>query len=121
MTSGVPGAPLSPATHTTAHAAAHTISVPAAPVPAVNDLNAYTSPFSKPIFSLPNTTAAHVDFTGILTVGLIGTTLVWLAYTGVATYHWFRYSHRSIIAIPAVAIYIIVSGFILLYMASSIM
>ena len=39
---------------------------------------------------------------------------VWLAYTLVAAYHWFRYGHRSFLVVPMLAIHVIVSGALML-------
>lgn len=35
--------------------------------------------------------------------------VVWLVYTLIASYHWLRYGHRSVIAIPALTIHVFVS------------
>jgi hypothetical protein len=35
---------------------------------------------------------------------------VWLAYSLVAAYHWFRYGHRSFLVIPMLAVHVFVSG-----------
>jgi hypothetical protein len=35
--------------------------------------------------------------------------LLVIIYTAIASYHWIRYGHRSVMAIPAIAIHIAVS------------
>lgn len=40
--------------------------------------------------------------------------LVWLLYSLVAAYHWFRYGHRSFLTVPALAIHVVVSGTLML-------
>ncbi|HEY0010781.1 MAG TPA: hypothetical protein VGB97_02605 [Candidatus Paceibacterota bacterium] len=38
----------------------------------------------------------------------------WIAYTLVAAYHWFRYGHRSLLAIPLFVTHVVISGFLML-------
>ena len=42
----------------------------------------------------------------------------WAIYTLVAVYHWFKYSHASIVAIPAVLLHVGVSVVLILYTLS---
>lgn len=46
--------------------------------------------------------------------------LIWALYTAVASYHWFRYSHASALAIPAVILHLFVS-FALFSFAGSVL
>lgn len=46
--------------------------------------------------------------------------VVWAIYSAVASYHWFRYSHASALAIPAVILHLFVS-FILFSFAGSVL
>lgn len=39
---------------------------------------------------------------------------LWLAYTLVVAYHWFRYGHRSFLTVPLLALHIVVSGTLML-------
>lgn len=39
---------------------------------------------------------------------------IWLAYTLVVAYHWFRYGHRSFLAVPLLALHVVVSGTLML-------
>jgi|GEM_PF-1163439 len=39
---------------------------------------------------------------------------IWVAYTLVVAYHWFRYGHRSLLAVPLLALHIVVSGTLML-------
>ncbi len=45
--------------------------------------------------------------------------IVWTLYTLVIAYHWFRYSHGSTIAVPAIATHLIVSLFLAMYAFSA--
>lgn len=40
--------------------------------------------------------------------------IVWSIYTIIAVYHWFRYSHRSWLTVPVLALHIFVSLTLLL-------
>lgn len=73
------------------------------------------TPFAKPIFSIPATSLSSV-----LTVIFFLIFVVWAIYTVIVAYHWFRYGHRSWLAIPAIVTHLVVSGFIILLMASGI-
>jgi hypothetical protein len=47
---------------------------------------------------------------GFITKILLGLVFIfWAAYTVVAIYHWFKYSHASLVAIPAIAAHLCVS------------
>lgn len=52
---------------------------------------------------------------GIVT--LVG--ISWLLYTAVAVYHWFRYSHASWVAIPAIFLHLAVSLALLIFALSA--
>ena len=61
---------------------------------------------------------------GVLTTGtfvswfLYLALFIWLCYTIVAVYHWLKYSHASLVAIPAIALHLVMS-FILITFAVS--
>lgn len=44
--------------------------------------------------------------------------VVWMLYTLVAAYHWFRYGHQSAVAIPALLTHVIVSLSLALFAVS---
>lgn len=44
--------------------------------------------------------------------------VLWILYTLIAAYHWFRYGHRSPVAIPALTVHVIVSLALALYAVS---
>jgi hypothetical protein len=44
--------------------------------------------------------------------------VVWLLYTLIAAYHWLRYSHGSLLAIPALAVHLFVSLSLALFSVS---
>lgn len=39
----------------------------------------------------------------------------WAVYTAIAVYHWIKYSHASLIAVPAIALHVFVSASLFLY------
>ena len=80
-----------------------------------NDLSSYSSPFQQPVFNLPT-----ADFSSILTIVFFLIFVGWAVYTVVAAYHWFRYGHRSWLAIPAIGVHLVVSGLCILLIASGV-
>lgn len=100
-----------PALHTLAAATALAATSPAAQ----NSLDSYSSPFQKPLFNVPST-----DLSGLLAILFLFVFLGWLVYTVTVAYHWFRYSHRSWLAVPAVGLHVIVSGLLIFYIASGV-
>lgn len=80
-----------------------------------NNLSSYQSPFDHPVFNFPST-----DFTSILTVVFFIVFVGWSIYTVIAGYHWFRYGHRSWLILPALGIYVFVSGIFIILMASGV-
>ncbi|MDB4992545.1 MAG: hypothetical protein JWL75_790 [Parcubacteria group bacterium] len=76
----------------------------------------YQSPFETPLY----TVSTPADFSSVLTIAFFVIFFAWLAYTVIAVYHWFRYNHRSWITVPAVAVHILVSGFLIFYIASGV-
>jgi len=42
----------------------------------------------------------------------------WAVYTLVAIYHWFKYSHASWVAFPAIAVHLFVSFVLIVYAVS---
>ncbi|HEY4488931.1 MAG TPA: hypothetical protein VJA87_00380 [Candidatus Paceibacterota bacterium] len=58
-------------------------------------------------FSLPNVST-------ILPAVFAIVFCIWLMYTLVVAYHWFRYGHRSLLAVPVLALHIVVSGTLML-------
>lgn len=81
----------------------------------VNDINAYPTPFDKPAFTIP-----AASFSSILTIVFFLVFVAWAIYTIVVAYHWFRYGHRSWLAVPAIVAHVIFSGMCILIMASGI-
>jgi len=79
------------------------------------DSTAYPTPFDKPIFNLPS-----ADFSSILTIVFFLIFVAWTIYTVVVAYHWFRYGHRSWLAIPAIVVHLIISGILILMIASGV-
>lgn len=75
----------------------------------------YQSPFQQPVF--------NISFGGlgnILVIVFFIAFFAWVAYTLVAAYHWFRYSHSSWLAVPAIGIHVFISGLLIVYIASGL-
>jgi H+/Cl- antiporter ClcA len=83
---------------------------------APTNADTYQSPFQKPILSV----ATPADFSSVLTIAFFFIFIGWLLYSIVASYHWFRYSHRSWLAVPAVAMHVFISGLLIFYIASGV-
>lgn len=66
------------------------------------------------------TTPASIPFGSIFTGLFFIILFVWLIYTLVVAYHWFRYGHRSWFAIPAMAMHLFVSGFCIAFALSGL-
>jgi hypothetical protein len=81
----------------------------------MNDPAAYPTPFESPLYSLPS---LHVGNLFIILFFLVF--VAWAVYTIIAAYHWFRYGHRSWLAIPAIVTHVVVSGALILYIASGV-
>ncbi len=67
------------------------------------------SPFSPPaaLFEyLPEGVLTPATLTAWALYAVFG---FWALYTCVATYHWLRYSHASLLAFPAIAVHLFVS------------
>lgn len=79
----------------------------------MNDLNDYHSPFEQPAVNVPS-----ADFSSILTIIFFLIFLFWAIYTVVVAYHWFRYGHRSWLAIPAIVVHVVISGLCIFLIAS---
>jgi hypothetical protein len=54
------------------------------------------------------------DISGIFPPILTVVFVIWVIYTLVLAYHWFRYGHRSIVAIPMLVLHVVVSGTLML-------
>lgn len=76
---------------------------------------AYESPFQAPLFNM-----VTLDPSRVLTILFFFIFVLWAVYSIVAAYHWFKYSHRSWVAVPAVALYVCISGLLILYIATSV-
>lgn len=76
-------------------------------------------PFAPPTFLLPLST--HLPSAAAL-VGLFlfAVLFFWCVYTLVAVYHWFKYSHASAVAYPAIALHLFVSFVLAIYTLSSV-
>jgi hypothetical protein len=77
-------------------------------------MNASQSPLQAP--HLP----FAIDASSVLTILFFIIFVVWVIYTLVAAYHWFRYSHRSWLAVPAVTAYVFGSLILIVYIATGV-
>ncbi len=69
-------------------------------------LRAFAPP-SGPFFD--NLQVNGVAPNALLAWVLFAISLCWMVYTLVAVYHWVKYSHASYVAIPAIAVHLVVS------------
>jgi hypothetical protein len=46
--------------------------------------------------------------------------LWWLIYSLVAAYHWLRFGRETWVAVPALGVYLVVSGWLLFFMTSGL-
>lgn len=72
-------------------------------------------PFAPPAFLAGFDPFAHWP----LVAGALA--LLWIVYSVVATYHWFRYGHSSKVATPVLATYFLGSGAFALYAVSGLL
>lgn len=64
--------------------------------------------------------AAPADLSGVIPVLFSLVFIVWVIYTLVVIYHWFRYRHKSWFAVPLNAMHLFVSGTIIIFMISGL-
>lgn len=87
----------------------------------MQDTNVPLNPFPGPSFSIPgSSTSGSFEIAGFLPVILTIAFGIWVLYTLAAIYHWFRYGHQSWIAVPAIALHVLVSGVIFIYAISGL-
>jgi len=51
----------------------------------------------------------------VVTWALYAVFAFWALYTLVAIYHWLKYSHASLIAVPAIAVHLVLSVLLMSY------
>ncbi|MEO6536906.1 MAG: hypothetical protein ABIT47_04395 [Candidatus Paceibacterota bacterium] len=74
----------------------------------------------NPFPTIPGNFSTSMNTAAFIPVVFLIAFVIWLLYTLVAGYHWFRYGHQSWLAVPALALHIFVSGFLMLYMMSGL-
>lgn len=79
-----------------------------------------TDPFAEAFPPLFGISLESVDVPALAPVFVLLVFIAWAAFTAVAAYHWFRYAHRSWMAVPAIAVHVAVSGMIALYALSGL-
>lgn len=70
-------------------------------------LRAFAPP-SGPLFDQLHLSGAAAPSAALQWI-LFAVFICWLIYTIVAVYHWIRYSHASLVALPAIAVHLFVS------------
>jgi hypothetical protein len=75
-------------------------------------------------FSSPSALFSQFHLSGVFPSGTVTTWVLyavfafWALYTIVAVYHWLKYSHASLVAIPAVALHFLISIALMSYALS---
>ena len=75
-------------------------------------------------FSPPTELLAQLHLTGFVSSGnlivwvLYFAFFIWAVYTLVAIYHWIKYSHASLVALPAIGAHLFVSFALITYALS---
>lgn len=78
------------------------------------------NPAEGPIDPFPTPSFLMIDgsgfsgLTAILPAIFALAFFLWVAYTFVVAYHWFRYGHLSLLAVPMLAVHVVVSGTLML-------
>jgi len=73
------------------------------------------------LFTTPDfVSITSVDMSALYPVAFALAFFIWLAFTLIIAYHWFRYSHRSTLTVPALALHVVVSGTLMLISASGL-
>lgn len=90
-----------------------------APVPTLNDSAPPVNLMERFTDGQPGSLPSF-DISGIVPVVFTLLFVIWVAYTLIVIYHWFRYHHRSWFAVPAIVLHFFVSGAIILYMVSGL-
>ena len=76
-------------------------------------------------FAPPTALVSHIPFS--ISQSLVAQVVFyivfafWAVYTLVAIYHWFKYSHASVIAIPAIVMHLGISFILIVYIFSGIL
>ncbi len=79
-------------------------------------LSPVSSPFS--FFTDAGITLSSHQVAGAL---LLIVLIAWAINTLVAVYHWLRYSHAALIATPAIAIHLVVSGILIVFAGAGLL
>jgi len=69
-----------------------------------------------PAFALP----ANIDIGTALSVVFAIIFIWWLIYSLIVIYHWMRHARESWISVPAVAVHLFVSGWLIFYATSGL-
>jgi glucan phosphoethanolaminetransferase (alkaline phosphatase superfamily) len=56
----------------------------------------------------------------ILTITLVSVFIAWGIYTLIVSYHWIRYSNRSLLTFPALALHLLVSATLFIFAITSL-
>jgi tellurite resistance protein TehA-like permease len=78
--------------------------------PTTSPLSGFQSPFSSFFSGVNPIQAFEIAFCLVF--------FVWVIYTFVIAYHWFRYGHQSKIGVTLLVTHLVVSGFLFVMAAS---
>ncbi|HEX8591162.1 MAG TPA: hypothetical protein VF696_00190 [Candidatus Paceibacterota bacterium] len=81
-------------------------------------------PFPAPKFlTLGSSSPSSIntpDMSGVLAAIYAIVFFIWVAYSLISAYHWFRYGHRSFLAVPLLAMHVVISITLLLVIAAGL-
>jgi len=79
---------------------------------------------NEPLNPFPTPTwlsgSASFDPSSLFTIFFTVVFIVWTIYTLISIYHWFRYSGKSWLTVPAISFHLFVSASIILYMLTGL-
>ncbi|MFA5998294.1 MAG: hypothetical protein WC814_02825 [Candidatus Paceibacterota bacterium] len=81
-------------------------------------LQPFAPPSSALLSYLPDGFSANFSTGGTVVWVLYAVFAFWAVYTLVAIYHWLKYSHASLVALPAIALHLFVSLALMSYVLS---
>lgn len=68
----------------------------------------------------PKGSLPAIDVSSLLPVLFMVVCFIWAIYTLIIAYHWFRYGHRSWLAVPSLVLHLVVSVMIILFAVSGL-
>ena len=68
-----------------------------------------------PVIPNPLSFLSSTSIESVLAVVITLVFIWWAIFTLVVVYHWFKYSRDNVIAVPAIVVHIVVSGWIFVF------